>query len=147
MGTAAQAPTPVARTARLAWRLAMLAAVLWVGWELNGLRHELAAPAPAPIGVSQQVAEMKAELDQMADAVSQLQDAMDRVEAALSDETEADAEIRRDTAFQQRVAQPRRRHAAPAAHQGANTSSSSAIQRRLSASPAKLASKLLRASV
>ncbi|MED5617799.1 hypothetical protein [Ideonella sp. BN130291] len=151
--TASHAAHPAAHTARIVWRVAMLAAVLWVGWELNALRGELNAPQPSSIGLAQQVADVKTELDEVADAVADLQDAVDRVEAALVEDAEADPAVRREAALQQRVLQPARRHAGAAApsatrvvHQPANTASSSAIQRRLSASPAKLASKLLRAS-
>jgi hypothetical protein len=38
--------------AMTAWRLAVLFALLWIGWQVQGLRDDLAAPAADPSDLS-----------------------------------------------------------------------------------------------
>jgi hypothetical protein len=69
------------------WRLAVLAALLWIGWELDQGHKPTAGGGSMQIAaLSQQVSDAQARLDDIDGALDDVQDALDRIESAVEDD-------------------------------------------------------------
>jgi hypothetical protein len=65
------------------WRLAMLAGMLWVGWELHSLRDDLAQPPPDDAVQTAGADSMEQNIDEIRTAVAELAEKVDALAAAI----------------------------------------------------------------
>jgi hypothetical protein len=69
------------------WRVAVLAALLWNGWELHQRTRPLADSTSLQVAaLSQQVNDLQSGMDDVNDALDDVQDALDRIESAVEDD-------------------------------------------------------------
>lgn len=73
------------------WRLAVLTALVWNGWELHQRTRPLADSTTLQVAaLSQQVGDLQAGMDDVNDALDDVQDALDRIESAVEDDDAQD---------------------------------------------------------
>lgn len=66
------------------WRIALLAALCWIGWELHGFREDMMEPADAQLTASAEPDVVQDSLDALHDDIEDLKHRVDAILLALA---------------------------------------------------------------
>jgi hypothetical protein len=66
------------------WRLALLGALCWIGWELHGLREDMTEPADEQTTASAEPDVVRDSLDAIHDDIEELKQKVDAILVAMA---------------------------------------------------------------